>query len=106
MLLFVHFKFILFSTWKGSTLWKHHTEKSKLLFPASLLKIPWTDLGISINVKSSCCAVHWELPESCFLWNSIDRDKIIPKVNLVLATMRKYRITVNTVVLASECLAY
>lgn len=106
MSLFVHFKVILFSTQKGNTHWKHHTEKSKLLFPASFLKIPGTALGISINVNSSCWAVHWELPESHFLWNAIDHDKITLKANLVLATRRKDRITVDTVVLASECLAY
>lgn len=81
-------------------------KKSDFLFPASLLNILGTALGISINVRSSCWSDHWELLENHFLWNSIDHDKIPPSVNLVLATRRKDIITVDTVVLASEHLTY
>lgn len=82
---FVHFKVILFSTQKGNAHWKHNTRKKKkyiyiLLFLASLQKIPGTALGLGINVKSSCWAVHWELPTSHFLWNYVFHGKITPNL--------------------------
>ncbi|XP_051667216.1 uncharacterized protein LOC127481693 [Manacus candei] len=66
------------------------------LTTASLLKTPGTAFGISINVNSSCLAIHWELPKSNVLWNSIDPDETASKVNLVLPTRRKEKIMVGT----------
>lgn len=87
---------------RGNTHWKYPSENPKLFFPTSLLKIPGTALEVIIKVLLLVCPL--EIILKSFLVEL--HDTVTSKVNLVLTTRRKNRITVDSVVFTSEHMAY